>query len=85
MVHLHLDPSRLSLEELANATDALRYRCADCIEHNVPEECQHGPEVKHFLNALADALDHARLSMEQREYDRALGVDTDTGEWVAGA
>jgi hypothetical protein len=85
MVHLHLDPSRLSLDELANATDALRDRCAECIEHNVPEECQHRPEVKQFLNALADALDHARLSMEQREHGRALAVDTDTGEWLAGA
>jgi hypothetical protein len=85
MVTIHLDPSRLSLEELANVTRALRERCAHCIERGVPENCRHTDEVDRFLGELAAAIELARLPREQREQNRALAVDADSGEWLAGA
>jgi hypothetical protein len=81
MVTIHLDPSRLSLEELDNVYRALRDRCADCIERNVPEQCQHPEEVNTFLDALASAIEYARRPLEQREQAIALGVDVDSGDW----
>lgn len=85
MVTIHLDPSRLSTEELANVTRALRGRCVDCVERGVPEDCRHTEEVAQFLDELATAIEHAWLPRERREHARALGVDTVTGEWLPGA
>lgn len=85
MVTIRLDPSRLSLEELQNVTRMLRERCADCIEGGVHAGETHRGEVTRFLHALADAIDQTRVPLEHREQERALGVDSRTGEWLAGA
>lgn len=85
MVTIHLDPSRLSPDELANVTRALRDRCVDCVEQGVPEDQRHTEEVARFLDELATAIEHVWLPQEQREQARSLGVDPDSGEWLAGA
>jgi hypothetical protein len=85
MVTIHLDPSRLSLEELENVTRVLRGRCAECIERGVPAAARHSDEVNRFLDAVADAIEVARVPRERRAQERALAVDPDSGEWVAGA
>ncbi len=85
MIKIHMDPGRLSIEELQNISRALRSSCMDCVERSVPDCCRHSAEVRHFLNAMADAVDGVRVRREQRDNELALGVDSDSGEWVAGA
>ena len=85
MVTIHLDPSRLSLEELSNVSRMLRDRCVDCIERGVPENCRHTEEVARFLDELAAAIELAKAPREQREHSAALGVDAASGEWLPGA
>ncbi len=85
MIKIHMDPGRLSIEELQNISRALRGTCIDCVERSVPECCRHSDEVRHFLGAMADAVDSVRLRREQRDTELALGVDPDSGEWLAGA
>jgi hypothetical protein len=85
MVTIHLDPSRLSLQEMANATRALRQHCAHCVERGVPAGQQHAEEITKFLAALADAIDQTRRPAERRQIEDALGIDHQTGEWDAGA
>jgi hypothetical protein len=60
MLKIHMDPNRLSVEELENISRALRGPCADCIERSVPDGCQHPEIVRHFLHGLADAIDGER-------------------------
>jgi hypothetical protein len=85
MVTIHLDPSRLSLEELTNVSRVLRERCSYCIERGVPENCRHSDEVERFLQELAAAIELAMKPMEHDAHGTALAVDPDSGEWVAGA
>jgi hypothetical protein len=85
MVTIHLDPSRLSLEELTNVSRALRERCSHCIERGVPDNCRHTAEVDRFLDELAAAIELARVPREKDAHDKALAVDPDSGEWMAGA
>lgn len=85
MLTVHMDTKRLSLEELENVSRALRGPCIDCVEKGVPECCRHSQEVRHFLTALADAIDTERERREKRDRELALGVDSESGEWVAGA
>lgn len=60
MLKIHMDPARLSTEELENISAALRGPCADCIERGVPEPCCHPETVRQFLHAMADAIDGER-------------------------
>lgn len=88
MVTLHLDPSRLSLEELENVTRVLRTHCLGCIEAGVPAAAAHQDEIRRFLDLVADAIQAAGVPAERvarRTVERALGVDAETGEWDAGA
>jgi hypothetical protein len=85
MVTIHLDPSRLSLEELANVSRVLRERCSHCIERGVPDGCRHTAEVDRFLDVLAAAIDAVREPLEHEQQVQALAVDPSSGEWVAGA
>jgi hypothetical protein len=85
MVTIHLDPSRLSLEELDNVSRALRERCGHCIERGVPDGCRHSAEVERFLDELAAAIDLVRGPLHKEEQVRALAVDPGSGEWEAGA
>lgn len=85
MLTVHMDTKRLSLEELDNVSRALRGPCIDCVERGVPECCRHSGEVRSFLNALADAVDLERDRRSKRDRELALGVDPDSGEWIAGA
>lgn len=85
MLKVRMETERLSVDELANISTALRTRCADCIEQGIAEQCRHPEIIDHFLNALADAIDHDRLERERRDRALALGVDPATGEWRAGA
>lgn len=85
MLTVHMDTKRLSLEELQNISSALRGPCIECVERGVPECCKHADEVRRFLNALADAIDLDRERREKRERELALGVNPESGEWVAGA
>jgi hypothetical protein len=57
----------------------------DCVERGVPDCCQHPDEVRRLLGAMADAIDFERGLRERRDQELALGVDPDSGEWVAGA
>jgi hypothetical protein len=85
MLKVHMDTSRLSVEELANVCRALRERCIDCVEAGVPGPCRHQAEVAAFLGEVADALEVERTARERRSAALALGVEPDTGEWTAGA
>lgn len=85
MIKVRMETERLSVEELANISSALRTGCADCIEKGVAESCRHPEEVQRFLHGLADAIDHDRLERERRDRSLALGVDPLSGEWDAGA
>lgn len=85
MIKIHMDPGRLSIEELQNISRALRGACAECVERSVPDCCRHTEDVRHFLDAMADAVDSVRLRREQRDNALALGVDPHSGEWTAGA
>lgn len=85
MLKVRMETERLSIDELANISKALRTGCADCIERNVLEQCRHPEELEAFLNALADAIDHDRLERERRDRALALGIDDTSGEWGAGA
>ncbi|MFP4624308.1 MAG: hypothetical protein ACOC3J_01615 [Gemmatimonadota bacterium] len=85
MLKVRMETERLSVEELANISHALRTGCAECIEKGVAEACRHPEEIERFLNALADAIDHDRLERERRDRSLALGVDPVSGEWDAGA
>ena len=60
MLKIHMDPNRLSVEELENISRALRGPCADCVERNVPGDCRHPEVIRHFLHAMADAIDGER-------------------------
>jgi hypothetical protein len=85
MLKVRMDTARLSLEELENISQALRGPCVDCVERGVPDCCQHPDEVRRLLGAMADAIDFERGLRERRDQELALGVDPDSGEWVAGA
>lgn len=85
MFRMRMETERLSLEELANISRALRSGCFACIEKRVPEPCRHPDEVRRFLEAVADAVDRDREERLRRERMRALAVDPETGEWGAGA
>ena len=85
MLKVRMETERLSIEELANISKALRTGCAECIEKGVAEACRHPEIIDQFLNALADAIDHDRLERERKDRSLALGVDPATGEWEAGA
>lgn len=85
MLKIRMETERLSIDELANISTALRTGCAECIEKGVAEACRHPEVIEQFLNALADAIDHDRLERERRDRSLALGVDPVTGEWQAGA
>jgi hypothetical protein len=85
MLKVHLDTSRLSVEELANVCRALRERCIDCVEAGVPGPCRHQAEVAAFLGEVAHAIDLERIARERHSAAMALGVEPDTGEWPAGA
>lgn len=85
MLKIRMETERLSLDELANISTALRTACAECIETGVAEACRHPEVIDQFLHALADAIDHDRLERERRDRNRALGVDPISGEWQAGA
>jgi hypothetical protein len=85
MLTVRMDTARLSLEELENISKALRGPCIECVETGVPDCCRHREEVRAFLAALADAIDVDRLRRERRDQEVALGVDPDSGEWLAGA
>jgi hypothetical protein len=85
MLTIRMDPARLSLEELENISRALRGPCLDCIGHGVPDCCSHRDEVRALLLAMADAIDFERERRDRRDRELALGVDRDSGEWLAGA
>lgn len=85
MLKVRMETERLSIDELANISEALRTGCAECIEKGVAESCRHPEVIDQFLHALADAIDHDRLERERRDRNLALGVDPATGEWEAGA
>ena len=85
MLNIRMDTDRLSLEELENVSRALRGPCLDCVERDVPEPCRHSAEVRRFLDQLADAIEVARDRRERRANELALGVDRQSGEWLAGA
>jgi hypothetical protein len=85
MLTVRMDTRRLSLEELQNISRALRGPCIDCVEGGVPGYCRHRDEVRAFLTALSDAIDLDAERRERRERELALGVDPDSGEWLAGA
>ncbi len=85
MLTVRMDPGRLSLEELENISAALRGPCLGCVEASVPASCRHPDEVLRLLHAMADAIDFERDRREKRDRELALGVDPDSGEWVAGA
>ena len=85
MLKVRMDTDRLSLDELANISHALRTGCASCIGQGVAEQCRHPEELDRFLTALADAIDHERLERERNDRAEALGVDPVSGEWGAGA
>jgi len=85
MLKVRMDTDRLSLEELENISTALRGPCLDCIEYGVPESCRHPGEIRRLLHSMADAIDFERGRREKRDRELALGVDPESGEWVAGA
>jgi hypothetical protein len=85
MLKVRMDTNRLSVEELDNISRALRGPCIDCVEQGVPECCRHRGEVRQLLVAMADAIDFERGLRDRRDQELALGVDRDSGEWVAGA
>lgn len=85
MLKVRMETERLSVQELANISRVLRHGCAQCIGEGLAEANQHPEEVRRFLNALADAIDHDRLERERKNRAAALGVDPATGEWDAGA
>lgn len=85
MLKIRMETEKLSVEELANISTALRSSCAECIERGVAESCRHPEVINRFLNILADAIDHDRLERERKDRELALGVDPTTGEWHAGA
>lgn len=84
MLKVRMETERLSIEELANISKALRTGCAECIEKGVAGSCRHPEVIDKFLNALADAVDHDRMERQRKDRELALGVDP-SGEWVAGA
>lgn len=67
MIKVHMSPERLSVEELANVSAALRGPCIECVERGVPDGCRHPDEVRHFLRAMADAIDGERQRRIRRE------------------
>lgn len=85
MLKVRMETERLSLDELANISRALRSGCVKCIEEGVAEQCRHTETLDRFLTALADAIDRDRLERERRDRALALGVDPVSGEWGPGA
>jgi hypothetical protein len=85
MLRVRMDTSLLSLDELENISRALRESCLECVERGVPFGGRHGPTLRRLLDAMADAIDFERGLRERRAIEHALGVDPDSGEWLAGA
>jgi hypothetical protein len=85
MITVHIDTGRLCQQELDNISRALRERCPACVELGVPQTCGHPGVVREFMTQVADALDIERDRRAQRAREAALGVESDTGEWLPGA
>lgn len=84
MLTLDIDLHAMTLEELAEARAAMH--------HDLEEAEAHDPERLHLqLTYLYEALERAlevesaERSAERHVIAEALGIDENSGEWLAGA
>lgn len=86
MLRVEFDLEKLSLEELDEAKQTLHHDLEEVAAHD-PRHVH--PELMHLFEALELAVREraaARHALEeQHEIALALGIDEDSGEWLAGA
>lgn len=86
MLRVDFALEKLTMDELEDAVHALHH---DLEELEFQDHLHQHPELAHLFEALEQAVQEERAIRdtlgEKHEIALALGIDEDSGEWLAGA